>query len=678
MSYSLFFCFILLLSYASLPASAQEAEQVKELRERLAENGKEEEDLSAFEEQLEVLRKNPIDLNHTNAEELKKLISLSPLQINSFFQHLLINGKLLDLLELQSISGFDQETITKIQPFVTLNPVSPYAVIKLKDLYREAEQQLLWRYGRTLEQQKGFRDLPGSRYLGSADKLLLSYKYQYPKIGSISLLMKKDAGETLGSGTIPVDFLSGNIALFNYRRIQKLIIGDYTLQFGQGLSLWSGFSLGKGPDVTSVASKDLSLKPYTSSNESAFFRGIASTIQLPAKLYLTPFYSFRKRDASLKSGTDGELSLTTISESGLHRTASEIRNRKQLSQQVYGATLQYLSNPLNLGFSAYHSQYDQTFTREPTTYKKYNFEGRRLSNFGLHYNTSFQNIYFYGELAKANPGGWAGLQGAMTSLSKSVSMVLLYRKYDKDYHSFFSQAIGENTETSNEKGLYLGLNYLPGSHWKFALYLDYFKFPEKKYRVDTASSGYEALAQLVYTPSKQLKITARFKTERKQQNPTAKNTIRSLDKVLKSSFRFDCNWKLNRKFNSQQRVELIQYQQGSQLKEFGYLIYQDLDYTPMHSKISGNIRLAYFNTPSYQSRIYAYEADVLYGSGSGGYYGQGIRTFLNLRYRLLKKLDIWSRYALYYYPHLKLISSGLDEINGNKKSELKLLIRHQF
>lgn len=678
MSYSLFFCFILLLSCESLPASAQEAEQVKELRERLAENGKEEEDLSAFEEQLDIFRKNPIDLNHTNAEELKKLISLSPLQINSFFQHLLINGKLLDLLELQSISGFDQETITKIQPFVTLNPVTPYAAIKLKDLYREAEQQLLWRYGRTLEQQKGFRDLPGSRYLGSADKLLLSYKYQYPKIGSISLLMKKDAGETLGSIAIPVDFLSGNIALFNYRRIQKLIIGDYTLQFGQGLSLWSGFSLGKGPDVTSVASKDLSLKSYTSSNESAFFRGIASTIQLPAKLYLTPFYSFRKRDASLKSDTEGELSLTTISESGLHRTASEIRNRKQLSQQVYGATLQYLSNPLNLGFSAYHSQYDQTFTREPTTYKKYNFEGRRLSNFGLHYNTTFQNIYFYGELAKAAPGGWAGLQGAMTSLSKSVSMVLLYRKYDKDYHSFFSQAIGENTETSNEKGLYLGLNYLPGSHWKFALYLDYFKFPERKYRVDTASSGYEALAQLVYTPSKRFKITARFKTEKKQQNPSAKITIRSLDKVLKSSFRLDCNWKLNRKFNSQQRVELIQYQQGSQLKEFGYLIYQDLDYTPMHSKISGNIRLAYFNTPSYQSRIYAYEADVLYGSGSGGYYGQGIRTFLNLRYRLLKKLDIWSRYALYYYPHLKLISSGLDEINGNKKSELKLLIRHQF
>ncbi|WP_235972664.1 hypothetical protein [Pedobacter ghigonis] len=56
--------------------------------------------------------------------------------------------------------------------------------------------------------------------------------------------------------------------------------GDYTLQFGQGLTLWSGFSFDKGPDVTSVAKKDLGLRPYTSTNEYSFFRGAAATINL--------------------------------------------------------------------------------------------------------------------------------------------------------------------------------------------------------------------------------------------------------------------------------------------------------------------------------------------------------------------------------------------------------------
>ena len=677
MSYSLFFCFILLLGFASLRVYAQEEEQLTELRENLAEQGKEDEDLSAFEEQLDFFRKHPIDLNHTNAEALKKLFWLSPLQIQSLFQHLLENGKLLDLLELQSITNFDLPTIHKILPFVTLQPVKAYTDLQFKDLFRQAEHQLLFRYGRTLEQQKGFRDLPGSRYLGSADKLLLSYQYQYPKIGAFSLLMKKDAGETIGTRNVPIDFVSGNFALFNYGIIQKLVIGDYTLQFGQGLTLWSGFSLGKGPDVTSVASKDLGLKPYTSSNETSFFRGIASSLKLLDPLYFSPFYSFRKRDASLKTGQDEQATLGSISESGLHRTTSEIRNRKRLSQEVYGATLQYQSNPLNIGLSASQTRYSHAFTIDPDSYKAFGFEGKVLRNIGLHYNAAIHNIYFYGELAKAIPGGWAGLQGAMTNLSKSISMVLLYRKYDKDYSNFFSQAVGENTETNNEQGLYLGINYLLQPHWKLAVYLDYFKFPEKKYRVDTASSGYETLLQLNYTPTRQLRITARFKTERKQQNTAAAQRLPSLDKLLKTSFRLDCNWKFHQQISTTQRIELIQYQKGTRLKEFGYLIYQDLNYTP-HSKISGNIRLAYFNTPSYQSRIYAYEADVLYGSGSGGYYGEGLRTFLNLRYRLLKKLDLWCRYDLYYYPHQAFISSGLDEINGNIKSAVKLLIRHQF
>lgn len=678
MFYSLFFLFFFLQMVVNLSATAQETEQVKDLRESIVENGKGEEDISPFEEQLDFFRTHPIELNHTTAEELKKLLFLSPLQINSFFQHLELNGKLLDLLELQSISGFDPETIVKLLPFVSLNPVSPYSKLKFKDLFKQSEQRLLWRYSRTLEQQKGFKDLPGSRYLGSADKLLFSYKYQYPKIGAISVLMKKDAGEMIGTKTIPIDFISGNIALFNYRGIQKLVIGDYTLQFGQGLSLWSGFSLGKGPDVTSVASKDLGLKPYTSSNESAFFRGIACSIQLPARLLISPFYSIRKRDASLKANADGTFSLTTISESGLHRSAAELRNRNRLSQTIYGGTLQHLSNSLNMGLSAYQSKYNHPFKADSATYKKHSFEGKKLNNFSFHYQTSFQHIYFYGELAKSAPGGWAGLQGAMANLSRSISLVLLYRKYDKNYHSFFSQAIGENTETSNEKGIYFGLNYLPHPHWKFALYFDYFKFPEKKYRVDSSSSGYETLAQLVYQPTKKLKITARFKTERKQENPAAKSIESTLENVLKTGFRLECNWKFHKNLQSQQRIELIYYQKGIPIKEFGFLIYQDLNYAAMQQKISGNIRLAYFNTPSFQSRIYAYEADVLYASGSGGYYGQGIRSFLNLRYRLLKSLDLWCRYAMYYYPKQEVISSGLDEIIGNKKSELKLLIRYQF
>lgn len=670
-------CFFLMLIFPAATLFAQEEDvQLRTLREELAEQGNEEEDLSELTDQLNFFRNHPIDLNHTNAEQLKKLVYLSALQISNLLNHLATNGKLLDLAELQSINGFDMESIGKLLPFVTLTPASPYKGISIKSLYQLGTHDLILRYGRLLQQQKGFRPLAGSRYMGSADKLFLRYKYQYDEILSASLLLKKDAGETFLNGKPAIDFLSGNLSFFKSGSIRKLVIGDYSLQFGQGLTLWSGFSFGKGPDVTSVASRDLGLKPYTSSNESAFFRGIASTIQLKGPIFLSPFFSFRKRDASLKEMPDGTFSLSTIGQSGLHRSQTELKNRKVLSQQVYGAAIQYLSNQFNIGIVGYHSKYEHTFVTGTQLYKRYAFTGSELSNLGLHYNYTFQNIYFYGETAKSIAGGWAIINGAMASISPELSAVFVHRNYDRNYHNFFSQSIGESSGTVNERGWYFGLNYTVRKYWKLSAYLDLFQFPWLKYRVDAPSSGFEVLTQLTYSPAKTFKITGRMKMEQKQQNADAGSKIITLQDLSKLNYRLEYNWKFHRKFSVQQRIEAVQYKKGD--KETGYLFCQDLAYTPLSSKWSGNVRLAYFNTPTYNSRIYIYEDDILYSSSSGVYYGTGIRTFLNLRYRLWRKLDLWGRYAAYVYEGQESIGSGLDEISGNLKSDVRFQVRYQF
>ncbi|MNI43785.1 hypothetical protein D3C87_1007860 [compost metagenome] len=108
------------------------------------------------------------------------------------------------------------------------------------------------------------------------------------------------------------------------------------------------------------------------------------------------------------------------------------------------------------------------------------------------------------------------------------------------------------------------------------------------------------------------------------------------------------------------------------------MVYQDVDYSPMFSKLTGNIRLAYFNTPTYNSRIYVYEDDVLYSFSFGMYNGKGFRSYLNLKYNLAKKLNIWLRYAVFFYPGTETVGTYLDEIKGNKKSEAKVQIRYQF
>jgi hypothetical protein len=666
--------FLLLLSETVV---AQEDEKTRDFIEALAENSSENDDFSEFTEVLGFFRKHPINLHKTTPEELKSLLFLSPLQISNFFNYT-AKTRLLDILELQAIPDFDIETISRLLPLVTLTTLQGYDQLSPIKMLSAGKHELTTRYASLLEKQKGFSDLPGSRYLGTPEKLLLRYRYNFQGIISAAIVMEKDAGERLFNKKTGLDHLSAHLALFKLGRVKKLILGDYSLQFGQGLTLWSGFAFGKGPDVTSVAAKDVGLKPYTSANESSFFRGAASTIYLGRNIHLSSFISLRKTDASLKIMPDGNYSLSNINTSGLHRTQTELKNQRILGQQVFGGVLQYLSDNLNIGVIAYQSDYQYQFITGTQLYNKFSFTGKHLTNTGLHYNYTFQNIYLYGEIAHSIGSGIAIINGAMASLSRKLSAVLLHRTYDKNYHNFFSRSLGEGTETNNEKGWYAGLNYILSGNFMWSMYADYFKFPWLKYRVNSPSAGYELLSQISYKKGKTFKATVRFKIERKQQNPDAGNNYSQLDNVIKQNYRLEWNWKFNAKLNFHQRTEITQYQKGIIQKETGYLIYQDANYAPLSSKLSANIRLAWFNTPSYNSRIYAYENDVLHGSGSAQYSGKGMRTFINIRYRPFQKIDVWFRYGIFMYKGVKTIGSGLDEIEGSSKSEVKIQIRYQF
>lgn len=58
-------------------------------------------------------------------------------------------------------------------------------------------------------------------------------------------------------------------------KIRALAIGDYQVQFGQGLVAWNGISLGKSTEVHQIYRRGLGLRPYSSAGESGFNRGVA-------------------------------------------------------------------------------------------------------------------------------------------------------------------------------------------------------------------------------------------------------------------------------------------------------------------------------------------------------------------------------------------------------------------
>ncbi|QNK64874.1 helix-hairpin-helix domain-containing protein [Pedobacter sp. PAMC26386] len=660
--------------YPSSTVSAQEEVQMKEIISPLAEGFTEEEDLSEFTEKLSFHLKYPLNLNKISSEQLKELFFLSPLQISSFFTHLRTNGKLKDVLELQSVDGFDVTTIARLMPFVTIQEAGELNLARI----RTGTSEFTWRYGQLLEEQKGYKILPGSRYLGSPAKILFKYRYVLPDQLSLSIVVKKDAGEILFNNKSGFDFISGSLAFYKPGRLKKIIAGDYSLQFGQGLSLWSGSSFGKGDDVAGIAKKDTGLKPYTSANEYSFFRGIGAKYSLLKNIDLTPFISYRSLDAALTKKDDGTERLSAINTSGLHRTATEAEHKGNLGLLLYGLAVTYHKQRLDLGLTAYHSSYQHEFTTGNQRYKKYSFSGKELTNFGFHYNYTFKNIYWFGELAQSIPGGMALVNGAMASLSPSISTVLLFRDYAKEHVSFYNKATGEGTTAANEKGIYAGIHISPSRKWTISVYGDLFWFPWAKYRIDEASSGYEFRGSLSFKPDKTFKTILSCRIKHSEQNESTGQPINPTIDVRKDNYRLEVHWKPLKKIELQNRFEFTAYEKGLNTPEYGYMIYQDVNYQPMSSRLSGNFRFAFFRTTSYNSRIYAYEDDVLHGAGSGIYSDKGIRTFLNLSYRLSRHLRIWGRYAVYLYPGKTNTGSGLEEISGNKRSDIKFQIRYQF
>ncbi len=656
----------------------QEDSFIKDLVELISENLSEDIDLTELTERLNYYRQHPLDLNKAKSHQLRELVFLSPLQINNLLDHIAKNGSLLDISELQGIASFDLLSVERLQKFSKVELVNPLKEVDQDMLVKTGLNDLILRYGVLMQTQKGFRDLPGSRYLGSKNKMLLRYRYNFKNVISAGLVMEKDAGENFYNRRRVLDHMTANISLSNVGKIKKLVLGDYSLQFGQGLTLWSGFAFGKGADVTSVASKPLGLKPYSSANEFSFFRGVAGTIAIAEHTTITSFLSSRRLDASLKSTNDSSFALQTLNNSGLHRTKTELTNNNSQGQLVFGAAVQYSIDRLELGLTGYRSVYEHPFITGSSSYNKYSFTGKSLTNAGFNYNITVKNMYSYGEIAHSIGSGWAINNGLLISISQTLSTVVMARHYDKNYHNFFSNGVGENTEVVNVEGIYIGLNYSPNKRFIYSFYLDLFKFPWLKYRVEEPSSGHEEFFQFSYNPSKTMKIIVRLKQERKSQNADAIDPLPGLKGVLKQNVRIGFDWKSSTSTTFQHRMELVGYKKGLANYETGKLIYTDISFKPTKAKVSGNLRLAYFDSPSYNSRIYAYEDDVLYNSTSGLYFNNGIRTYLNFRYNIFSGLAFWTRFAAYYYNDQETIGSGLDEITGNIKSDVKFQFRYQF
>ena len=627
--------------------------------------------------------KAPINLNYADAGLLQQLNLLSPIQISNLLSYRKLLGNFINIYELQAIPDWDVTLIRRLRPYITIAEKAD-VFNSLQSRLKNGNHALLIRESQILEKSKGYlidSSVAKNFYPGSPQKLLVRYKYIFKNSLQYGFTTEKDAGEQFFKGAQKngFDFYSAHFFVRNLGIIKSLAIGDFAVNLGQGLTQWQSLAFKKGADILNIKRQSDILRPYNSAGEIVFNRGLGITLK-KNNWETTGFISYRKLDAGFNVDTlNFEDYVSSLQSSGFHRTANEVAAKNSQGQLSFGGNISYSNEKIHVGANAVHYNFDHKITKADYLYNKYAISGKSAGNYSIDYSYTFKNMHFFGEAATDEGLDKAFVNGLLISTDARVDMSFLYRKISRGYQSLYTNAFTENTFPTNESGFYSGITINPVDYLRIDAYADFYHFPWLKYRTDAPTTGNDYMIQLTYKPNREVEIYTRYRTENKAINYNPYDlALNPVIGKLKQGLRTQFSYKLDKTFTFRSRVELVWYDKRGDDPQNGFLIYADLLYKPLLKPLSGNIRLLYFETDGYNSRMYAYENDVLYGYSIPVFYDKGYRYCLNLNYDVTRKLSMWARFAQTIYPNKNIIGSGLDLIIGNKKTEVKLQAIYSF
>ena len=600
--------------------------------------------------------KNPINLNHADENTLLSLGFLSETQIKEIMDYISQYGPVLNIYELQVLPSINQETFLWIKSCFTISEnIAKWNIAK--NIIGSDRSMLLICY--TPEK-------PGSpkNWTGHSDKLSIRFQTSISNKMRIAFSMKKDAGEQLiwkpQQSYYGFDSWNGYVQYYPSRKWKQVTIGTYRLQFGQGLLMGGGFYPGKGSETITTLRKAGSLiLPVGSTSEYARLTGISSTYQFSKNIFLTGFMSYTHEDAVIYS-KDKDPYIKSITQTGYHRTETELAHRKNIPIALYGYHARFVNKHFSIGNTFLHRHVSYNIQPDNSYYNQFYIHGKNYYGTSIDLQWHFQNLVLFSEAAICNTNGKSILAGALLALNKKSDLSILYRNYSKEYNSPYAQAFGENTTVTNEKGMYLGIKIRPKKEWSIHAYADLFVFPWLKYRIHIPSDGEEYFFRVEYKPSKKTLCYFQYRYEKKYLNvstslitePTQKSTsILYLEHIVSLSLTL------------RTRMQWGSYAHY-QTHFTGYLFAQDLIYRKRKYQIT--LRWMIYDIEDYNVRLYAYEPDVPYSFYIPAYNGKALHPMIIVRYKLVKGIDLWIKGALTQ----PMINNGTDLSYFSSKSSV--------
>jgi len=622
----------------------------------------------------------PIDLNTCTRESLEDLYFLNPIQVQSLLDYRQKFGRFLSVYELLAIPNFERATVDQLIHFVTVGVDADHTRFGRRFQPPE-DHRLLLRYDRVIEKSRGYSEMDSTaRFLGSAARIFGRYTFSKKGDYHLGFTFEKDPGEQVrwnpGQHQYGMDYMVWHAMIENRGFVKSAIIGDYSLDFGQGLVYGSGLRMGKGLEtISTIKRSGTGIRPYRSVFEQRDFRGAA--VQIGSDhLSVTGFWSYLKRDAlpRLDSAIVEEPYITYIKSTGLHRNMTELAAKHRFSEHSFGmnAEANLWSDRVRVGVNAIETRYDYALIPTPRVYNQYAFSGKLNRNASIYGSLMWKYLHVFGELAVSQSKGTGAVAGLISSVTSFLHVSFLWRKYDRHFHTFYGKPFGENNQKSNETGYYIGLKVLPSRNVHINIFYDRFRFPWLRYYADAPSEGSEIAGVITYQPNRSLKLRAIFRHKVKEKNHLEEGASTSrLKNEVKDSFRADLDWTSSSGLRLTTRMQLMRYAFVDR-EEPGFLIAQDLQHTWKRFQLT--VRASYFNTDGYASRIYVYERDIPLVYHIPAYYGHGIRYYFMAGMKWSRHFSGWFKISQTNYFDRSTIGSGLDEIEGQRRTRFKLQV----
>lgn len=638
--------------------------QTEAILEQYADTESEEADITEQESLFAFRMNHPVNINEDDGTALAELGLVHPMQIQWLLEHRRVFGSFLSVYELQAVPGWDAALFKQVQPFITVEKNEKK--IPLKKLWTSGTHQWIVRYRQVLEQAQGYR--PNSSglipYQGSAGSVLFRYRYQMLPALQVHLLGEKDAGEPFlkGPNQSGFDFLSAHLQYRPSGIIRKIVLGDYTLSMAQGLIQWQGFSV--GGEITSLKQQGEVIRAYGGAGEFAFYRGVAVSLQ-KNKWYGNVFGSYRKLDGNLQEDSTGRF-VTSIQTGGYHRTVSELADKSVVGQVAYGGTLHRKSGRWSIGMNWMHQRYSIPVQPTPAVYNRFYFSGdvlQSLSADAVYYGKHYQ---LFGEVAQTN-AVMAYTGGVMISTSSKSDLGIRFRHVPKDFHITGSSRAGIQ---SNESGCFMLLNIRPTQRLRINAHVDMFRHSFFKFRVNGPSIGRRYGIELLYKPHKQFEAMVIFTAiSRSQNEEDIAERIPPVGIQSTQRFRVHVQWVLQPAIKIRSRFEMKKFSAAYGPPESGSAWFGDVLYQPMGSRWKGTARIQFFNTDSYNTRLYAYEQDLHPGTVIPMVYGQGFRVYITGQFKFSEHVALSFKIARSVYQSQEGIGSGNEMINGRHKTQ---------